>query len=147
MPVGCILPALKPYVFQLPPLDVSPRGCVAPEMITGLQWSPLDVTSDGGNSRGGYFWGGGPKGWVCLGGVVPTMWPIPWCMQCTYSLSRQNDRLPWKHYLPATSLAGGNYSRYKWLSESWPAWRAILKCIYYGHVLKRGTCSQWHLSH
>ena len=39
------------------------------------------------------------------------MWPIPWCMWCTYTPStpvRMVGRHLWKHYLPATSLAGGN---------------------------------------
>ena len=46
----------------------------------GLQWSPSDVTSGGGVGcvRG--------RGYVQGRGVAPTMWPITWCMWCTFPL-------------------------------------------------------------
>ena len=81
IPVGCILPALKLYMFQfwLPPLDVTLGVGVGwsfnEQVWTSLQVSPPDVTS---------------TGWVCRGGgkyvlgVAPATWPIPWCMWCTY---------------------------------------------------------------
>ena len=38
----------------------------------------------------------------------PTMWPIPWCIWCYPSPLWTDTRL-WKHYLPQTSFAAGNY--------------------------------------
>ena len=47
------------------------------------------------------------KGCLCLGGT-PIMWPIQWCIWCYLPLNRMTGRCLWKHYLPATTVAGGN---------------------------------------
>ena len=99
--VGYIPPALKLYVFQLQPLDVTGgggrgQGRFCNEQVwTGHQMSLAGVA---------FVYSGEGVGFMF-------MWPIPWCMWCTYTPStpvRMVGRHLWKHYLPATSLAGSN---------------------------------------
>ena len=71
IPVGCVPPAWKSYVFQFqwPPADVAPwyGGTLPEKVLTGLQTSQPDVASRGSPglmSR----WGGAPH-LTCPGGV------------------------------------------------------------------------------
>ena len=93
-PVGGMPLAWKSYVLQfpLPPPDVSLGGRSPNEKIwTGLQWSLA-----GGVSH--KFW--------YRGGALPSDLSHD-AFDVTYP-PEQNDRHLWKHYLPATSFAGGN---------------------------------------
>ena len=49
-------------------------------------------------------------GWHVQKGVPLTMWPIPWCMWCYLPLIPR--RHLWKHYISATTVAGGNYLQF-----------------------------------
>ena len=71
-------------------------------------WRPGQVRSwsPGLISRGRR---GRSPGLMSRGEGHPTMWPIPWCIWCTYPQPLWTDRNLWKHYLLATSFAGGDY--------------------------------------
>ena len=65
-------------------------GYPANEQVwTALKWWPPDVSS---------------RGW----GELPSMWPIPWSMWYLPIPPQWTDRCLWKHYLPATTVAGIN---------------------------------------
>ena len=112
-PVGCVLTVCQLYMFQWPLPDVSIRwgggGRSSREQVwTGLQWWSPNVRAGGGGRSLGLMSRGeavGPLVWYWWGG----MWHIPWCMGCTYTPILWTDRHLWKHYLPVTSFAGGNY--------------------------------------
>ena len=73
------------------------------QVSTGLQWSPSDVTSRGGL---------GPQVWYWLeGGQYPYHITYP-MMYLTIPTPTPVDRGLWKHYLPATSFAGGSVCQY-----------------------------------
>ena len=90
--------------FQLPPPDVPCRGSPNEQVWSGLQWSPLDVTSR--RSPGLMSGSKGYPTWSFDGGALPydishdafdiTRASLPW-----------TDRFLLKHYHPATSFAGG----------------------------------------
>ena len=56
--------------------------------------------------------GGGCLGCVCVSRGVhpldPEAHPQPWIMRQKPPVDRRNDTRLWKHYLPATTVAGGN---------------------------------------
>ena len=83
IPVGCVLSTCWPYVWWLPP-GVSNGG----EWVPTLPWtySPLDIWTN-------------PLPWT----LVPEIPPSP---------NSMTDRRLWKHYLPATTIAGSNESRF-----------------------------------
>ena len=115
IPVGCVPLACQPYV------SVGVRG--GGGWVKNEQVWPPDVTSRGrvayvqrggvGISGGvGYVWG---VGYVRGSGYVQRGYPLPCDLShdacdVTYPHPNMNrtDRLLWKHYLPSTTVAGGN---------------------------------------
>ena len=105
--VGCVQPAYQPYVFgghQVSVLVVGP-----------VQWGPMNKFEQVSMA--------GTRGWSscpCLEeGLEPGQGdPVSWVMvtwgPLPLSHCGQTDTHEWKHYLPATSLAGIKNLAYTW---------------------------------
>ena len=108
IPVECIPPACQPYLFWWPPGVGTSRGIGIREIPTPL----------------GYLL---PTGIPALPGYLPSLvtyppWlPTPGILNPSRRGPGTRDTYPflwtdthlWKHYLPATIIAGGNYQLFK----------------------------------
>ena len=124
IPVRCMPPACKPYMFRCCHQMSVPvgYGSSSEQVWTGLQWWPPDVTGRETRTRGHSM---GTRDGVRVGLGIPTFdvnwevglrrtgavrskaswvmvtWGLPWTDWLT-------DRHIWKYYLPVTLLAGNN---------------------------------------
>ena len=124
IPVGCVPPACKLYVFQRPPPDVTVRRGSEP-----VQCGPMNkfaqvfnddhqISLAGDRTRrevlclkSGRGGGVGVRGPMCVGaGGLYWEANASWVMVTWDSrVNKMMDRHNRKHYLPATSLAVGKY--------------------------------------
>ena len=92
------------FVWQ----ECIPVGCVPP-----AHWLHLVVSAGGCACRGVHAWGVAcVLGWhACPGGMCacPGGHECPGGMPCMPPVDRFLDTRLWKHYLPATTVAGGKY--------------------------------------
>ena len=133
IPVGCELPSCIDCTSFNSHYQMSlPKGSSNEQVWTSLQWLPPDVTSRGPWCQEGAWLGSGevPRfdiwgdGWSQrkFSGLIFGRRGLYSEVQCIMGndhimtpVNRQTKRHKWKHYLPATSLAGGNESSRKYI--------------------------------